>query len=153
MLRKTLTYDDYNGVSRTEDHYFNLTQAEIIKWLMTSGDYTLDQVLIRLSEERNGKEIIRIFEELLHLSYGRKSLDGTRFEKSEELWKNFSQTEAYSNLFMELVTDGAKAAAFINGVIPKNLAESVAKAMAENPEGIPAELKDYTGPVPVLPGA
>lgn len=153
MLKKTLTYIDYNGVSRTEDYYFNLTQAEVIKWLMTSGDYTLDQVLIRLSEERNGKEIIRIFEELLHFSYGRKSLDGTMFEKNEELWKRFSQTEAYSNLFMELVTDGAKAAAFINAVIPHDLAESVAKVMAENPEGIPAELRDYIGPVPVLPGA
>lgn len=153
MLIKTLTYEDYNGVTRTEEHRFHLTEAEIIKWLMTSGDYTLDQVLIRLSEERNGKEIIRMFEELLHLSYGRKSLDGTRFEKSEELWKKFSQTEAYSNLFMELVTDGAKAAAFINGIIPKDLAESVAKAMAEHPEGIPDTLKDYVGPVPVLPGA
>lgn len=153
MLVKKLTYEDYNGVTRTEEHRFHLTKAEIIKWLMTTGDYTLDQVLIRLSEERNGKEIIRIFEELLHLSYGRKSLDGTRFEKSEELWEKFSQTEAYSNLFMELVTDGEKAAAFINGVIPKDLAESVVKAMAEYPEGIPETLKDYTGPVPVLPGA
>lgn len=152
MLKKTITYEDYDGRIRTEEHMFNLSQAEIIKWLMTTGEYTLDQVLTRLSEEVNGKEIMEIFENLIHLSYGRKSLDGKRFEKNEELWKNFYETEAYSTLFMELVTDGVKAAAFINGVIPKSLAESVQKAMADNPEGVPDVMKDYTGPVPVITG-
>lgn len=152
MLVKKITYTDYNGQVRTEDHMFNLSQAEVIKWLMTTGEYTLDQVLIRLSEEVNGKEIMEIFENLIHLSYGRKSLDGKRFEKNEELWKNFYETEAYSTLFMELVTDGTKAAAFINGVLPQSLVESVQKAMADNPEGVPDVLKDYTGPVPVITG-
>lgn len=144
MLTKKITFKDYNGVERTEDHYFYLSKADIIKWLTTSGDYTLDKVLERLSTERNGKKIMEIFEELIHMSYGRKSLDGRKFERTEEIWNDFYQTEAYSVLFTELVTDAKKAAEFVNAIIPKDLADEVEKIISENPEGIPDELKDYT---------
>ena len=146
MLKKTITFEDFDGVTRTEDHYFNLNKAEVIKWLTTSGDYTLDKVLERLSTERNGKRIIEIFENLIKLSYGRKSLDGRKFEKSEEIWNDFYQTEGYSVLFTELVTDAKKAADFVNRIIPKDLAEEVEKIIQDNPEGIPDELKDYIVP-------
>ena len=148
MFKKTITYEDYNGESRTEDFYFNLNQAEIVQWLMTEGDYTLDQVLIRLMEKRNGKEVIRLFEEFLHLSYGEKSLDGKHFVKDETIWSNFRNTEAFSVLFMELLTDADKASEFIRRVIPKDLADSVAKAMSENVDGVPAEARDYIKSLP-----
>lgn len=158
MLVRKITFEDYDGNKRTEDHFFNLNKAEVIKWLTTSGDYTLDKVLERLSTERNGKKIMEIFEELIHLSYGRKSLDGRKFEKSEEIWNDFYQTEAYSVLFTELVTDAKKAADFVNKIIPKDLATEVEKIIAENPNAIPDELKDYVGNqqgsnVVALPGA
>ena len=143
MLKKTIKYEDYEGNLREEDFYFNLNKAEVIKWLTTSGDYTLDKVLIQLSNERNGKEIMKIFEDLIHLSYGVKSLDGRKFIKSEELWEDFHQTEAYSELFSELVMDAEKASDFVNKVIPKTLANDIAKTLSENPEGIPDEIKDY----------
>lgn len=149
MLKKTITYEDYDSNKRTEDHYFNLNKAEVIKWLTTSGDYTLDKVLERLSTERNGKKIMEIFEDLIHLSYGKKSLDGRKFEKTEEIWNDFYQTEAYSVLFTELVTDAKKAADFVNKIIPKDLADEVEKIIKEHPEGIPDALKDYTGPTVV----
>lgn len=143
MLKRTITYEDYDGNQRTEDFYFNLSQAEIIKWLTTSGDYTLDKVLDKLAKERNGREIMRMFEELIVMSYGKKSLDGKRFDKSKEVKDEFLETEAYSILFTEIVTDAKKAGEFINGIIPKKLAEDVLKIMKENPEGIPDEVKDY----------
>lgn len=143
MLKKTITYEDYEGQERTEEHFFHLTKAELIKWLTTTGDYTLDRVLQRLAEERNGKRVMEIFEDLIKRSYGKKSLDGRRFEKSEEFTKEFMETEAYSILFMELVTDAEKAAEFVNGIIPNDLAGELAKIMKEHPEGIPAEIKDY----------
>lgn len=143
MLKRTITYEDYDGNQRTEDFYFNLSQAEIIKWLTTSGDYTLDKVLDKLAKERNGREIMRMFEELIVMSYGKKSLDGKRFDKSKEVKDEFLETEAYSVLFTEIVTDAKKAGEFINGIIPKKLAEDVLKIMKENPEGIPDEVKDY----------
>lgn len=146
MYKKTITFTDYDGVERTEDFYFNLNQAEIIMWLTTSGDYTLDKVLERLKAERNGKKIMEIFEDLIHRSYGKKSLDGRKFEKTEEIWNDFYQTEAYSVLFTELVTDAQKAATFVNKIIPSSLAEEAERIIRENPEGIPAELRDYVGP-------
>lgn len=143
MLIRSITYEDYDGNMRTENHYFNLSKAEVIKWLTTSGDYTLDKVLERLSNERNGKKIMEIFEDLIHLSYGKKSLDGRKFEKTEEIWNDFYQTEAYSVLFTELVTDASKAADFVNKIIPKSLAAEVEKIIKEHPEGIPDTMKDY----------
>lgn len=152
MLKKTINYIDYDGNERSEEYYFNLNQAEIIKWLTTTGDYTLDKVLERLATERNGKKIMEIFEELIRLSYGRKSLDGRKIEKSKEIWEDFYYTEAYSTLFTELVTDARKAADFVNQIIPKKLADEVAKIVSENPNGISDTLKDYVDPA-ALPGA
>lgn len=143
MLKKTITYEDYEGNTRTEDFYFNLSKAEVIKWLTTSGDYTLDKVLVRLSEERNGKRVMEIFEDLLHRSYGKKSLDGRRFVKNEEVWNEFYETEAYSIMFTELVSDARKASDFVNNIIPNDLAKDIARIMKENPEGIPDTIKDY----------
>lgn len=143
MLVKSITFEDYDGNERTEEHCFHLNKAEVIKWLTTGGDYTLDKVIERLSQERNGKKIMEIFDDLIHRSYGRKSLDGRKFEKSEEIWNDFYQTEAYSVLFTELVTDAKKAADFINDVIPKKLAEEAEKIMREHPEGIPSDVVNY----------
>lgn len=143
MYAKQIEFTDYEGNKRNETHYFNLNKAELTKWLTTSGDYTLDKVLQRLSTERNGKKIMEIFEDLIKKSYGKKSLDGRKFEKTEEIWNDFYQTEAYSALFMELVTDAKKAADFVNKVIPKDLADEVEKIIKNNPEGLPDNLKDY----------
>lgn len=151
MYKRTIEFVDYNGQVRKEDHYFHLNKAEVIKWLTTSGDYTLDKVLERLSKERNGKKIMDIFEDIIRRAYGRKSLDGRKFEKSEEIWNDFYQTEAYSVLFTELVTDANKAADFVNQIIPRELADEIAKIIRENPDGIPDELKDYTGSMMALP--
>lgn len=144
MYAKTIKFMDLNGKKVEGEFFFNLNKAEVIKWLTTSGDYTLDKVLERLSKERNGKKIMEIFEEMIKMSYGRPSLDGIKFEKTEEIWNDFHQSDAYSELFTELVTDAAKAADFINKIIPKDLADEVAKIIRDNPEGVPAELRDYT---------
>lgn len=143
MLKRTIKFKDYDDKERVEDHYFHMSKAEVIKWITTSGEYTLDKVLIRLTTEKNGKKIMEMFESLIKQSYGRKSLDGRKFEKSEEIWNDFYQTEAYSVLFTELVTDAKKAAEFVNQIIPSDMSTEVQKIMAENPEGIPDELKDY----------
>lgn len=149
MYAKVIKFTDFNGVEREEEHFFNLNKAEVIKWLTTSGDYTLDKVLDRLSKERNGKKIMEIFEAMIKMSYGKPSLDGRKFEKTDEIWNEFYQTDAYSELFTELVTDAAKAADFVNRIIPKDLAEEVEKIIEENPDGLPEELRDYKKPTVV----
>lgn len=117
MLKKTITFTDYNGVERTEDHYFNLTKAEVMEMEMsTSGG--LAEMIQRIVAAQDAPAIIKIFKDLVLKAYGQKSPDGRRFIKTEELRKEFEQTEAYSQLFMELATDADAAATFVNGIIP-----------------------------------
>lgn len=121
MLKKTIKYTDYNGTERTEDFYFNLSAAEITEMeLSTTGG--LVAMLENVVKAQDGPSIVKIFKEIVLKSYGEKSPDGKRFIKSKELSEAFSQTEAYSKLFMELATDADAAAAFINAVIPSTVA-------------------------------
>ena len=120
MLKKTITYIDYNDVERTEDFYFNLTKAEITEMEMsTTGG--LSEKIQNIVQAQDIPEIIKIFKELVLKAYGVKSPDGKRFIKKEELTEAFSQTEAHSQLFMELATDADAAAKFINGITPKDI--------------------------------
>ena len=118
MLKKTITYTDYNGSERTEDFYFNLTKAEIMEMEMsTSGG--LAEMIKRIVAAQDAPAIIKIFKELILKAYGEKSPDGKKFIKNDELSTGFSQTEAYSQLFMELATNADAAADFVNGITPK----------------------------------
>lgn len=129
MLRKEITYTDYNGVERTEPFYFNLNQAELTEMeLGISGG--LSEMINRIVTEKDLPKIIKIFKELILKSYGEKSADGKRFVKSDAISEAFSQTEAYSKLFMELATDDGAAAAFVNGIIPSDIARQLPEAPA-----------------------
>lgn len=117
MLKKTITYTDYNEVERTETFYFNLTKAELMEMEMgTTGG--LSEMITKIVDAKDAPEIIKVFKELVLKAYGEKSADGKRFIKSEELSTAFSQTEAYSQLFMELATDADAASKFVNGIAP-----------------------------------
>ena len=117
MLKKTITYTDYNRVERKEDFYFNLTKAEIMEMEMSiSGGLT--EMINRIVAAQDAPAIVKIFKELVLKAYGVKSPDGKRFIKSDELATEFAQTEAYSQLFMELATDADAASAFVNGIVP-----------------------------------
>lgn len=119
MLKKTITFIDYAGNERTEDHYFNLNKSEATKMeLSTTGGLT--QMIENIIAAQDNPAIIKIFEDLILKSYGKRSPDGRRFMKSEEISRDFMETEAYDKLFMELITDPEKAAAFVNGVISFN---------------------------------
>lgn len=123
MLKKSIKYTDYNGVERTEDFWFNLSKAEIMEMeLSTTGG--LAELIQKIVKEQDAPAIIKIFKDLVLKAYGEKSPDGKRFIKSDELSLAFSQTEAYSNLFMELATDADAAAEFVNGIIPADAAEA-----------------------------
>lgn len=119
MLKKTMTYTDFDGVERTEDFYFNFTQAEITE-MQYSVDGGLEARLKKIVETKNQPAIIREFKKLVLDAYGEKSDDGKRFMKSQEIRDKFASTNAYSDLFMELATDAQKASDFVNAIIPKN---------------------------------
>lgn len=117
MIKETITYTDYNGVERTEDFYFNLTKAEVTEMqLQTEGG--LSEMIERIVKAQDVPQIVGIFKTIILKAYGVKSADGRRFIKNDQLRDEFSQTEAYSQLFMALATDADKAADFVNGVLP-----------------------------------
>ena len=130
MLKKTISYVDYNGTKRTEDFYFNLTKAEITEMeLEIPGG--MSEMLKRITAAQDTPTLVKIFKDLILRSYGVKSDDGRRFIKSQQLKEEFSQTEAYSELFMELATNAEAASAFINGIIPADVAKESEKRAKE----------------------
>lgn len=130
MVTITKTYSDYNGVERTESFSFNLNEAELTEMeLGTAGTFT--SMVQSIVDAKDTPSIMAVFKDLLMKSYGRKTPDGRRFEKSPELSKEFSETPAYSMIYMELATDDTKAADFINQLIPKSLAEAAQKQNAQ----------------------
>lgn len=132
MLKKKVTYTDYNGVERTEDFYFNLSKAEIAEMEMsTAGGFA--EMIQKVIAAQDGPTIIKIFKDLVLKAYGEKSPDGKRFVKSEEIATAFTQTEAYSQIFMELATDAKAASEFVNGIIPNDMVEEVVKQQKNNP--------------------
>ena len=132
MLKKTITYHDYNGVEYTQDFYFNLSKAEIMEMEMgTTGG--LAEMITKIVAAQDAPAIIKIFKDLILKSYGEKSADGKRFIKSDEISTAFTQTEAYSELFMELATDDKAAADFVNGIVPADAAKELAAQNAEHP--------------------
>lgn len=128
MLKETITYEDYNGNSRTEDFYFNLTEAELMEMEMSMNG-GLAEMIQRIVSTQDAPAIIKIFKEMVLKAYGQKSLDGKRFIKSDAMREEFSQTEAYSQLFMKLATDADAAAKFVNGIMPAKLAEQAKSAL------------------------
>jgi hypothetical protein len=123
MLKETITYKDYNDVERTEDYYFNLSEAELLEMEMsiTGG---LTEMINKIVAAQDAPSLIKIFKDLVLKAYGEKSADGKRFIKSDELATAFSQTEAYSQLFMKLATDDKAAARFVNGIMPASASKA-----------------------------
>lgn len=120
MLKKEITYTDYNGQQRTESFYFNLSKAELAE-LQLTVEGGLQTYIQNIIDAKDGASMVKVFKDIILMSYGEKSLDGKRFIKSDEIRDGFAQTEAYSNLFMELITDDKAAAEFINGILPSDL--------------------------------
>ena len=139
MLKKTIPYVDYNGNKREEDFYFNLTETELAEMQkeVTGGLTTMLQAII---EAQDIPTIAKLFKQIVLKSYGKKSPDGRQFIKSEELSREFSQTEAYNILYMELSQDAEKASDFITGIIPakyREAAKEEAKKELADSESVP----------------
>lgn len=118
MLKKTYTYEDYKGAQRTEDFYFDFSEAEVMEMeLSTAGGFA--EYIETIVKANDSQTLFKTFKELILKAYGEKSADGREFVKSEKLSIKFSQTKAYSMLLMELVSSDVAAVEFFKGVIPK----------------------------------
>lgn len=130
MYKKTIVFEDYDGNERKEDFFFNLNTGELIEMNMsiTGG---LEKMLKNIIDAQDNKRLFEVFKDIILRSYGEKSADGKRFVKIDadghRLAQDFMQTDAYSVLLTELVSDTTAATEFVNGIVPQKLAEEVAK--------------------------
>lgn len=146
MLIKTITFKDYFGNERTQDFYFNLNESELTDMnLMVKGG--LERQIKNIIATQDQPKLIEYFKSVILASYGKISEDGVRFIKSKELSTEFSQTDAFNKLYMELVSDADKAADFINGVVPQELADEASKRAKEGMNPALAAIQDK--PVPL----
>lgn len=126
MLKKTITYTDYDDIERTETFYFNLSEAELTKMqLEVPGG--LDGMLQKMIDTKDVPGVTKVFDEIIKRAYGEKSPDGKYFRKSNEISENFMSTEAYSVLYMELLSNPNELANFINGLLPARIRAEVEK--------------------------
>ncbi len=137
MLKKTIKFTDYNGVERTEDFFFNLNKAEIAEMEMSYAG-GLTTYINRIIAAQDNPTLVKLFKDLILMSYGVKSDDGREFVKNDEIRNKFKHTEAYSILFMELSTNADAAAEFVTGIIPKDLAKDLPdpKTIVANTPGL-----------------
>lgn len=138
MLKKTVTYETFDGETVTEDFYFNLTKAELSdrQFSVKGGLSALLEQIIKTNDQT---KMYSMFKEIILAAYGEKSADGRKFIKSKEISENFTHTEAYSTIFMELLNDADAAAAFVTGILPKDMQSNVK-------DGFDAELKKLREP-------
>lgn len=129
MLKRSITYDDYNGNNVTDIFYFNISKTELIE-LEVEFDQGFSSLLEKLIETKDHKELIKNFKRIVLMAYGQKSEDGKRFIKSDALREEFSQTAAYNVLFLELATDDNAAVVFLKGVLPSDLTGDIEKAVS-----------------------
>jgi len=132
MLKKDITFEDFNGDSTTETLYFNLTKSEMIE-MEASYEDGFEATIMRIQKTVDKQGLIREFKKIILMAYGQKSEDGKRFIKTDELREEFEQTAAYDALFMELATNDVAAANFIKGVMPKDMQAEIAKLENETP--------------------
>lgn len=138
MLKKTITYEDYDGQTRTEDFYFNLTEAELQRYYFEHSNEGMFEYLKSILLTKNTKGMMDFIAEIITISFGVKSEDGKRFVKDPNLTRAFSQTEAYSALYMELMTKENAIAEFLTGCMPKKALKSeVQKSIKAD------DVKDY----------
>ena len=138
MVKKTITYTDYNGVERTEDFYFNLTKAELME-MQLSMEGGMRAYIQRIMAAKSQLALVNLFKRILLLSYGKKSDDGRLFLKNDTIRAEFEAHPVYSQIYMELSLNEEKAAEFINGLIPADMRnQNPAMEMAATANAVPA---------------
>lgn len=140
MLKKTITFKDLDGEELTEDFYFALNKAELAE-LALGPKGGLEAYMREIVEATDGERIINLLKKIIRMSVGRRSADGRLFIKDEETINNFMYSDAYSQLFMELVTDAGAAAAFVTGIVPSDMEASVANGQVAKDLKLPEAKK------------
>jgi len=132
MLKRTIKYEDFNGVEQEEVFYFNISKSELIE-LEVEHEVGFGDYLQNIVEAKDSKSLVKEFQKIILLAYGKRSDDGKVFLKSDKDREEFKQSAAYNALFMELATDSDSAVTFIQGVLPQDLAVQTREVVNTGP--------------------
>ena len=137
MVERTFTCKGFDGKNYEETYGFYLSRADLLK--INLGSFVgLDVLMQKLIDAKNGTEIMNIIDRIMMTAVGHESADHKKFLKNDEIRDDFRQSDAYSQLFEELVTDAKKASSFLIGCLP----EDMAKTVLENKDKLPVELPE-----------
>lgn len=135
MFKKRITYQDFNGETRTEDFWFHMSEVDLLE-MDSKYPGGMQGIIQQMIDAKDARKLFELAKDIIQLSYGRKSNDGRTFEKSEEITRSFTQTQAYVDLFMEIGSDADKAAEFIKGVMPPKVVAAALEHEKETGEKI-----------------
>jgi hypothetical protein len=148
MLTKTIKYKNFKDEEVTKDFQFYVSKADLAALgLGAEKDGGMETLLRRIVATNDGGRLTELFEQLIMLSVGEKSEDGELFIKNDEIKKKFRYSEAYSELFIELVTDTDKMIEFVNGIVPEGMKGEIQKATKNLSADVDA------GKMPEIPSA
>lgn len=120
MYCEKMTYTDFDGNEREEELRFNLTQAELLEWELTT-EGGMQKLLETIVAEKDKVKLAEMFRTIILKAYGVKSADGKRFAKiidGHRVSEDFVQTQAYSDFMMSLFTNPQKQIDFVNAIVP-----------------------------------
>lgn len=137
MLKRNITYEDFDGNECTDVFYFNISKPELVD-IEVGHEGGFESMIRRIEESKDNQALVNEFKRLVLLSYGQKSEDGKRFIKNDQLREEFLQTAAYNSLFMELAINDGAAAEFIKGILPKDMVNEINTGVQDKPIGPPA---------------
>lgn len=119
MLKKKITYTDYNGMERNDNFYFNMTEREVVMLLAQLGVDDLKEYTNKLVESGDSKAMFSFIDNIILSSIGAKSEDGKRFVKNKLIRDDFEQSEAYNVLFMDFLQNPSTASSFASAIVAK----------------------------------
>lgn len=123
MYRKVIKCNDFDGNPIEEEHYFNLTRTELTK-MRFSEKGGFENYIKEIVNANDEPQMIKIFDQIVTASYGKRTPDGRGFKKSPEILEEFTSSAAYDALFMELVTNAKAMSDFVNGIIPADMRDA-----------------------------
>lgn len=141
MYVKNVKYEDYNGEEKEEVLRFHMNKPEVLDWALQDGNASLEQVIMRIIEKRNTKDMMKAFEDLIDRSYGEKTTDG-RFEKDEDILKRFKSSAAYPEFFMLIASDADEAVKFLKGIMPSDISDAIEEATQNGAAGLPDNIRE-----------
>ena len=159
MIKLDLTFEDFDGNPVTESHWFHLSKNKLIEMELADSE-GLAQKLTKVGTSGDAGEIMRAFKDVISSAYGvRPPENAQKFIQTPELSTEFMNSLAFDAMLTRLITDTNFAVDFVNGIVPKDLAELAAKtetvqlpthpmAMVTDPDGIRKEIRDTKLPDP-----